>query len=379
MVRQIRYWELLRPDSLTVWKSKAVKEKLSWYYSVMINRVPAKFILAKYVGTTGDLSRASIEELWELHDSLSKDFNRLFLQAKDLKVSLSEVTKLDRPKIGYLDVKVEIARRIMEKCLFCEWRCGVNRLRGSKGFCRLADETYVSSYFLHVGEEPPLVPSGTIFYGSCNFRCVFCQNHDISQEHPFSGIRVNAEELASIQDYLRLEGARNVNHVGGEPTPNIYTILSSLRFVKSNVPQLWNSNMYLTEESMKLLLDVIDIWLPDLKYGNDSCATRLSLVRNYFSVVTRNLRLICDRGDPIIIRHLVMPNHLSCCTEPALKWISANCSIALVNVMGQYRPEYLVAEYPGKYPDIARRPTREELHRAYEIAKNLRLDFEDVS
>ncbi|MEM1930541.1 MAG: radical SAM protein [Sulfolobales archaeon] len=375
----IKYWELLRPDSITVWRSRVVREKLSWYYNVMVNKAPAKFILAKYVGTTEDLSRASLEELWELHNELSKDFDKLLLQVKSSKISLADLNKLDRPRVSYLDVKIEIAKRILEKCCFCEWRCSVNRLQGSRGFCRLTNETYVSSYFLHVGEEPPLVPSGTIFYGSCNFRCVFCQNHDISQEHPFSGIKVTAEDLASIQDYLRLEGARNINHVGGEPTPNIYTILSSLKYVNSNVPQLWNSNMYLSEESMKLLLDVIDIWLPDFKYGNDSCAARLSLVKNYFSIVARNLKLVCDKGDPIIIRHLVMPNHLNCCTQPVLEWISRNCSIALVNVMGQYRPEYLVLRHQEKYPDIARRLTRDELIRAYEIAKKLKLDFEDVS
>ncbi|MEM4922104.1 MAG: hypothetical protein QXU65_03825, partial [Sulfolobales archaeon] len=184
----IKYWELLRPDSITVWRSRVVREKLSWYYNVMVNKAPAKFILAKYVGTTEDLSRASLEELWELHNELSKDFDKLLLQVKSSKISLADLNKLDRPRVSYLDVKIEIAKRILEKCCFCEWRCGVNRLQGSRGFCRLTNETYVSSYFLHVGEEPPLVPSGTIFYGSCNFRCVFCQNHDISQEHPFSGI-----------------------------------------------------------------------------------------------------------------------------------------------------------------------------------------------
>lgn len=362
-----------------MWRSRTVREKLSWYYNVMINRAPAKFIIARYVGTGENPIGMSLDELWNLHDSLSREFAKMFSKARGLSLSYSELSKLERPKTSYLDVKIEIARRIIEKCHLCEWRCGVNRAQGSRGFCRLANEAYVSSYFLHIGEEPPLVPSGTMFYGSCNFRCVFCQNHDISQEHPFSGLRVTAEELASIQDYLRLEGARNINHVGGEPTPNLYTILSSLRYVRSNVPQLWNSNMYMSEESMKLLMDIIDIWLPDFKYGNDSCASRLSLVRNYFNVVTRNLKTICESGDPIIIRHLVLPNHIDCCTRPVLTWISANCSNALVNVMEQYRPEYLVLRNPEKYRDISRRPTREEVEEAYSIAKKLRLDFEDVS
>jgi len=375
----VMYWELVRPDAVTVWKSKVVRDKLSWYYDVMTNRSPAKFVIARYVPAEGDLGKMSLEELWTLHDCLSREFSKLFHQARNRKLTYADTVKLDKPRVSYLDVKIEIARRIMEQCRFCEWRCGANRLGGARGFCRLANDTYVSSYFLHVGEEAPLVPSGTIFYGSCNFRCVFCQNHDISQENPSSGWRVTADDLATIQDYLRQEGARNINHVGGEPTPNIYTILSSLKHVRSNVPQLWNSNMYITEESLRLLLDVMDIWLPDFKYGNDSCALRLSMVRNYVGVVTRNLKAICERADPIIIRHLVLPNHISCCTEPVLTWISENCPSALVNVMGQYRPEYLVLRYPDKYRDIARRPSADEMDRAYEIAKRLRLDFEDVS
>jgi putative pyruvate formate lyase activating enzyme len=364
---------------VTVWRSRVVREKLSWYYNVMVNRAPAKFIIARYVGTEGSLSGLSLEELWNLHRDLSREFSKLFAEARGLRLSLRDVEKLDRPKVSYLDVKIEIARRIMSSCRFCEWRCSVDRLSGRRGFCRLANETYVASYFLHIGEEPPLVPSGTIFYGSCNFRCVFCQNYDISQEHPYSGLRVSAEELAAIQDYLRGEGARNINHVGGEPTPNMYTILNSLKYIRYNVPQLWNSNMYLTEESLELLRDVIDIWLPDFKYGTNECASRLSLVKNYYDVVTRNLKIICSSGDPIIIRHLVMPNHVDCCTERVLSWISENCPTALVNVMDQYRPEYLVLRRPEDYREIARRPTREEIERAYEIARRLRIDFEDVS
>ncbi|MEM2591266.1 MAG: pyruvate formate lyase-activating protein, partial [Thermofilaceae archaeon] len=145
-----------------------------------------------------------------------------------------------------------------------------------------------------------------------------------------------------------------------------------------NVPLLWNSNMYMSVEALQLLLDIIDIWLPDFKYGNDECALRLSKVPRYFEVVSRNHKMAHDSGD-MIIRHLVLPNHVECCTKPALKWISENCPRALVNIMDQYRPEHLVAFYPEKYREIARRPSPRELEEAYAFADELGLVWRPVS
>ena len=374
-----RYWSVVRPDAVYIWNSKKVKDKLSWYYRVMNDEAPAKFLIARKVGSNDiDLKNLSLEELWRLHDSLKTNFQKVLDKARIGRLSLKEVKEIEEPKTSFLDVKIEIANRILKECRFCEWRCRVNR-HEKKGVCRLGVKSYVTTYFLHLGEEAPLVPSGTIFYGSCNFRCVYCQNYDISQLDPYSGIVVGPKELASIQEYLRLEGARNINHVGGDPTPNIHNILTSLKYVNINVPQLWNSNMYLTPESLKLLIDVIDIWLPDFKYGNNKCALRLSAIKNYFEIITRNLKIICQSGDPIIIRHLVLPNHIECCTKPVLKWISCNCEVALVNIMDQYRPEFWVAKYPQRYPDIARRPTYDEINEAYTYADKLGIDYREVS
>ena len=137
--------------------------------------------------------------------------------------------------------------------------------------------------------------------------------------------------------------------------------------------------MYLTEEALTIITDLIDIWLPDFKYGNNRCASRLSLVDKYYDVIIRNLRIICNSGDPIIIRHLVLPNHIECCTKPVLKWIALNCSNALVNIMGQYRPEYKVFRSPKDYKDIDRRPNSLEMREAYKYAEGLGLDYREVS
>ncbi|MEM0378602.1 MAG: radical SAM protein [Thermosphaera sp.] len=366
-----------RPDAILVWDDPDVRERLSWYYSVMKNLRPAKFMIAKRVRVEENPYRMDLptEELWRIHDKASLDFKKIFDEVRNDALSID---KLEEPEYSLIDAKIALAYRLYSPCRLCERRCGALRSRGKPGVCSMDRECIVHSYFHHMGEEAPLVPSGTIFYGGCNFKCAFCQNYDISQVSPRSGERLTAEGLARIQESLRNSGARNINHVGGEPTPHLPFILESLKHVKVNTPQLWNSNMYMSLESMKLLIDVIDIWLPDFKYGSDECAWRLSRVRNYWEVVTRNHKIAYENGD-MIIRHLVLPNHIECCTRRVLEWISQNTPRVLVNIMEQYRPEHLVLKYPDKYPDIKRRLTREELRKAYEIGDALGIVYKPVS
>ncbi|AEM39370.1 Radical SAM domain protein [Pyrolobus fumarii 1A] len=373
-------WMYYRPDAVHVWFDEDVKRRLSWYYSVMKDMKPAKFMIVKKIDAGEDPAKLDTEALWELHDRLSNEAKRLWRLAVNDRFGWRDLREIPEPRFSLLDVKVELAHRTLRACTFCERRCRVDRRAGKVGVCRLDWRVYVHSWFHHLGEEAPLVPSGTIFYGGCNFRCVFCQNWDISQTNVRGGVEVDAQKLAKIQRELRVTGARNINHVGGDPTPNLHVILESFKYLDVNVPQLWNSNMYLTLEAMKLLVDVIDIWLPDFKYGNDKCAVRLSAAPRYFEVVTRNLKIAAENGD-MIIRHLVLPGHIECCTKPVLRWIAENLpkDKILVNIMDQYRPEYLVAKYPNRWLDIARRPTKEEIEEAYEYARKLGIRFEPVS
>ncbi len=249
-----------------------------------------------------------------------------------------------------------------------------------EGACHLDKTARVATFFLHSGEEPPLVDrhgSGTIFFTSCTFRCVFCQNWDISQDQD-AGAPISPGNLSLIIKSLRSEGAANINFVGGEPTPNLHIIMEALNLTSVNVPILWNSNMYLTPEAMQILADIVDIWLPDFKWGNDRCAIKYSRVIRYFEVVSRNHAVAIENGD-VIIRHLVMPGHVECCTKPILDWIAENCPRALVNVMSQYRPEHMVLRDPVKYHEIARRPSMQEVREACGYADKLSLIWKPVS
>ncbi|MEM1518621.1 MAG: radical SAM protein [Pyrobaculum sp.] len=370
-------WMFYRPDAVAVWREPVVRERLSWYYAVMRDVAPAKFHIAARVEAPVDYAMFEDRELWKLHDELGRAADVEWRTQRE-KPDLS-ILKKALPPASLLDIKIELAKRQLKRCYLCERRCGVDRTERA-GACLLDKNARVASFFHHLGEEAPLVPSGTIFFSGCNFRCVYCQNWDISQ-HPEAGVEVTAEALAVVQIRLRHEGARNINWVGGEPTPNIPTILESLKILATrgvNVPQLWNSNMYLTPEALSLILHVIDIWLPDFKYGSNTCALKYSVAPRYWEVTTRNFITICKRGEDIIVRHLVLPGHVECCTKPVLKWLSENCRHALVNIMDQYRPEYLVNKLE-KYKELRRRVTKRELETAYSLADQFGLAWREVT
>lgn len=368
---------LFRLKPISIWNDKTVRNRLGWYYEVMNKRKPAKYLICKSIKCEIDVKNSNLDELWIEHSRLSEIFKIKFKKIK----KESNSANLDQCENNYLDLKLEIARKSLESCNFCEWQCHVDRTQGEIGVCKLDKTTRVSSWFRHFGEEAPLVNthgSGTIFFTGCMFRCVFCQNWEISQ-FPKAGEVVDGKRLAEIIKSLYNQGAHNINFVGGEPTPNIHTIIESMTMLDINIPMLWNSDMYATKEAMNLLLDLIDIWLPDFKYGNDECAKRLSNIPRYFEVVSRNHQIVYENSDNMIIRHLVLPNHLQCCTKPVLDWIAKNCKNALVNVMGQYRPEYRVVKNPKIYHDISRPLNKDELDEAFEYAKNLGLSFEQIS
>lgn len=269
-----------------------------------------------------------------------------------------------KPSFSYLDLKIEIAKNLFHKCVFCQRRCEINR-NNEIGICGVQDPK-IASEFLHMGEETPLVPSHTIFFTGCTFKCVYCQNWDISQ-HPEDGMTISVQRMSEIIDRRRSEGSRNVNFVGGDPNPQLLYILKTVSLIHENLPVIWNSNFYMSPEAMQLLDGVIDLYLTDFKYGNNNCAMRLSGVPDYWEVVTHNHKLAYKSGD-MIIRHLVLPNHLECCTKPILDWIYDNLGKEVViNIMGQYRPVYGACAYD----DISRFVQNREMVEVMQYAQDL--------
>jgi putative pyruvate formate lyase activating enzyme len=366
-------WRLARSDAITVWSNPVTIQRLQRYKTIIDLKLPAKYLIARNLPVDFD-PEESLTNLWKIHQNTRKAFqDQLLTPNKEILDPSQNLTSQ-----SFLDLKAILAQRILHECHFCARRCNLDRTK-KLGFCEVSASSYVSSAFLHTGEEAPLVPSGTIFFSGCNLRCAHCQNHDISC-NPSNGERISSKQLAAIADELASRGAKNINYVGGDPTPHLHTILSSLKLQQFNITQLWNSNMYLSTEATELLIDIIDFWLPDLKYLTNECAKRISAVDDYPSIVTRNIKTAYDQSTKeMIIRVLVLPNHLECCLIPILDWIAENTPLAFVNIMQQYRPLWQVLKNPETYKDISRRVTSEEMQQAYEHAKNLGLEFRSVS
>jgi len=327
---------------------------LSKYYEILEGERKARYLVSK--SRRVDFDPDSAEDLlWMAHsDAMSTD--------SGLGIG------------SLLDLKSALGNRILERCRLCERACNKDRVHGEKGYCGVAG-TRISSDFLHMGEEPDLVPSYTVFFAGCTFNCVFCQNWDIST-HPDVGIEVSPAEMArkiglrASANGRKYGRARNVNWVGGEPTPNLPYILGVLGICGANLPQVWNSNMYMSKEAMSLLDGIVDVYLTDFKYGNDKCATRLSNAPDYMRIVRRN-HLMARFSGEMIIRHLVLPKHVDCCTRPVLSWIADNLKDVKVNVMAQYRPEYRARDFPEIAHPLSLRDYEVALGIAHELGLEL--------
>ncbi|RMG30739.1 MAG: radical SAM protein [Methanobacteriota archaeon] len=401
-----------------MWTDADIGNQLDWYRHVSTNTMPAKFQIARRV-MVPEFDGMSSEELWSVHAKATDEFLKLW---KEVRLNGQSITALPEPTPSLMDLNVELVQRMARNCVFCRWRCGVDRSQpegAKRGTCQLGLESRVGSYFHHRGEE--LIyrgthGSGTIFFTSCNMRCVFCQNGSISKDR-LNGLVVNPEDLAMIIRQLRIEGCHNINFVGGDPIVHLHTIIEAisklrlhmadqlpdrLRSLQSdwwygyrpslkhadyqgmfNAPMLWNSNFFMSDEAMAILRTVMDVWLPDLKFYSKECARELSRTPWYFETVSKKIKQIYDWGESFSIRHLIMPNHVECCTKPILEWIASEVPNALVNIMDQYHPDSFTdpnsPEYNSRYVAISRFPTREEIKRAYEIADELGIIYEQIT
>ncbi len=325
-------------------------------YHRILKGAPARHILLKSIGVPGDYRRFDDGELWRLHDEMMMEYRKI----NERYGSYRKHPPKKSPSL--LDAKVELAARVMKKCHFCEIRCGANRYE-RPGACGVDARSHYYSEFLHYGEEPELVPSHTIFFEGCTFACAYCQNWTIATE--IRGRVVEPERMAAVIERRHLEGGKNVNFVGGDPTPHLHTILEIIGHVSSNIPMVWNSNMYITPESMRLLEGAIDVYLGDFRYGSDEHARRYSSGKNYWAVTTRAFLDAKAQAD-VLVRQLVLPGHVECCTRPIVEWCAQNLGRDVrFNLMFQYFPDYRAY----MFPEINRTLTREEMSRALEIAR----------
>ncbi|HID31881.1 MAG TPA: radical SAM protein [bacterium (Candidatus Stahlbacteria)] len=278
--------------------------------------------------------------------------------------------------------KKEDLLAMLSRCNLCLRSCGVDRIKDERGECQTGRKPIVSSYGPHFGEEPVLVGrygSGTIFFSGCNLKCKFCQNYQISQL--VMGRELTASELATIMCDLQKMGCHNINLVS--PThvsPQIVEALVIAIREGLSLPIVYNTGGYDSLRTLHILDSIVDIYMPDAKYGDDRIGEILSGIRNYWQVNKRALIEmhqqvgdlvvkdgIAQRG--LLIRHLVLPGGLAQ-SETVLRFIAEEISReSYVNIMDQYRPCYLADQDPG----LARRLTREEFMKVVNFARSIGL------
>ncbi len=290
---------------------------------------------------------------------------------------------------GELERRVEAALAELEDCCACPRNCHINRLENEMRVCHTGRYAIVSSVFPHFGEEDCLKGwngSGTIFFGLCNLRCVFCQNWDISQQHV--GQECTAEQIAEHMLELQARGCHNINFVTPEHVaPQVIEAIAVAVPEGLNLPLVYNTSAYDALSSLKLLDGFIDIYMPDFKFWTRDSARRFVKAKDYPERAREAIQEMHRQVGPLrfgpdglarrglLVRHLVMPGQ----EEEAraiLEWLAQEVSPdTYVNIMSQYRPSHQVgpSDQKGKYADIDRRPYPQEIRAAFQAARELGL------
>lgn len=251
-------------------------------------------------------------------------------------------------------------KKLLESCTLCKWNCKVNRLNGQLGVCKADDTVKLARAELHLWEEPPIScgnGSGAVFFSHCNLKCVFCQNHEISQE--FKGKAVSIERLSDIFIELQEKGANNINLV--TPTHYVPQIKEAIEIARTkglNLPILYNTNSYDSLETIKSLEGYIDVYLPDFKYFNDKYAFKYSKTKGYKeNVITVLKEMVRQTGEPkfddegkikkgVIIRHLMLPGLLFDSKKVIDEIYNTFGDKVYISIMNQYIPMHKAYLYP---------------------------------
>ncbi len=272
-----------------------------------------------------------------------------------------------------LEKRATASAEHLSSCRLCPWNCQADRVGGELGHCRAPATAVVSSYSPHFGEEPQLVGyrgSGTIFFTHCNLDCIFCQNWEISQDG--QGRKVSTDFLVRFMLELQEIGCHNINFV--TPTPYVTHILQALPPAVEQglkLPLVYNCGGYESLETLQMLEDIFDIYMPDFKYWDREIARAYSGPPDYPERAREALKEmhrqvgdlktdhdgIAYRG--LLVRHLVLPENLAGSKEFVnflAKEISPRCA---VNIMRQYFPSYKARGFPPLDRPVTAREYRE--------------------
>jgi putative pyruvate formate lyase activating enzyme len=255
---------------------------------------------------------------------------------------LAEIQKMINKNIMEL---AEAASNLMESCGLCPRNCRCNRNAGESGYCGIGKTAKLCKELVHYTEEPELVPTFSVYFAGCNMRCGYCSNAAMLVPDN-TGEPVDHKALAARIDKAAASGAKTIFFLGGEPGCSLYDVLLTLANVASPAPVVWNSNMYISAPAFKLILQMADVFLADIKFGNNTCALDLADTPAYLENVHRNIVAASNMGKRVIIRHLPLAGHFDCCTLPVLEWVAANCPDAPVGIIPLIPPDDLSLKPP---------------------------------
>ena len=292
---------------------------------------------------------------------------------------------------GELAQRVEALEKLLESCTVCPRDCLNNRLKNEIAACYSGRLPIVSSYTAHFGEEPPLVGTrgaGNIFFGNCNLRCVYCQNYQISQTHKEQiKNEVTHERLAGMMLELQGRGCHNINFVS--PTHFVPQMARSILIAAKqglSLPIVYNTNTYDAVPVLRLLENVVDVYLPDLKYADDESGFLYSKVRSYKDHSRLALKEMYRQTGPdlivdengllkrgLVIRLLVLPNDVAS-VEESVEWIrdELNPRVA-ISLMAQYYPTHQ-AESNKRFILLSRRIRESEWMKATSVLEKLGME-----
>ena len=228
-------------------------------------------------------------------------------------------------------------------CMLCEHRCGADRAAGQRGPCKAGPVARVYRHRVEYGDELELVPSHLFYLSGCDLRCAFCIA-ELDAFDPSRGRELSSEFFNQAVAWGRSQKARNIQWIGGEPTIHLPAILEVMLRCPDLPPVVWKSDFHGTVESFALLDGVVDTYVADFKFGNDTCARRLAGIDNYMAIVNRNLVLAASQTK-VIVRHLLLPIHMECCLGPIIEWMRSELPHIPFSLRDGYLPAWRAKQF----------------------------------
>lgn len=266
-------------------------------------------------------STASPADLWREHDAL------LALRRPSGFLDISP---------ALLEVKEQLALTLASPCRLCARQCGVDRPAGARGWCGVGWPGRIGEEHIHFGELEELIPTHSIFFSGCTMGCVYCRKQELINE-PDAGMPFEPETFAATVQARVRQGARSLKLLGGTPEPQLPAVLRLLRSLPERLPVALETTMYIPPEVVRLYEGAIDLLICNVRYGEETCAVRLSHAPGYVRLSRRALEQAAGRLR-VSLRHLVLPGHIDCCTAGVARSLQELFPDEPLMLLTQYTP-----------------------------------------